>query len=126
MTRIAALATVAAGAALALSPTGPASTPPTSGLFGTVRRGPIMPVCKADVPCDQPAANVTLVFSRAGRVVARTRTKADGRYRVTLAAGIYAVRTNRPVFERTPRPSRATVVRFRYRRINFFIDTGIR
>ena len=126
MAKIAALGPVAAIALLALAPPGPASTPPKSGLFGTVRRGPITPVCKVGVPCDEPAANVTLVFSRAGRVVARMRTKTDGTYRVTLAAGVYAVRTNRSAFERTPRPSRATVVRFRYRRVNFNIDTGIR
>ena len=99
---------------------------PTTGLYGTVRRGPLTPVCRVGEPCDGPA-HVTLVFSRAGRVAGRVHTRNDGSYRIRLRAGQYTVRTDSPsIFERRPRPSTATVPRVGYRRVNFSIDTGIR
>src|SRR5439155_12427173 len=38
-------------------------------LDGVVTRGPIPPVCVAEQPCDAPAKNVTLLFSRADQVI---------------------------------------------------------
>lgn len=99
---------------------------PSTGLYGTVYRGPITPVCRVDVPCDEPA-NVTLVFSRLGRAVARVHTREDGSYRIRLRPGRYSVRTtSTSLFERRTNPATATVPRAGYRRVNFFIDTGIR
>ena len=99
---------------------------PATGLYGTVHRGPITPVCGVDVPCDEPA-NATLIFSRAGKTIGRVHTRADGSYRIQLRPGRYSVRTNSPsLFERRPNPATATVPRVGYRRINFSIDTGIR
>lgn len=99
---------------------------PATGLYGTVHRGPLTPVCRVGEPCDGPA-HVTLLFSRSGRVVGRVHTRSDGSYRIRLRAGRYTVRTASPsIFERTPKPSTATVPRVGYRRINFNIDTGIR
>jgi hypothetical protein len=101
-------------------------TTPATGLYGTVHRGPIAPVCSVEQPCDGPA-HVTLVFSRLGRTVARVHTRDDGSYRIRLQPGRYAVRTtSTSTFERRPDPATATVPRVGYRRINFFIDTGIR
>jgi hypothetical protein len=97
-----------------------------SGLRGVVLRGPVQPVCRVGVPCDAPAAGSVLVFSRAGRVVPRTRTGADGRYRIALRPGRYAVRTNRTGFERAVRPAAVTVPTGRFARVTFRIDTGIR
>ncbi len=99
---------------------------PATGLYGTVHRGPLTPVCRVDEPCDGPA-HVTLVFSRLGRTIARVHTRDDGSYRIRLRPGRYSVRTTSPsVFERRPDPAAATVPRVGYRRINFSIDTGIR
>ncbi|MEP6978724.1 MAG: hypothetical protein ABI948_11790 [Thermoleophilia bacterium] len=99
---------------------------PATGLYGTVHRGPLRPVCSVDEPCDGPA-NVTLIFSRAGKTIGRIHTREDGSYRIRLLPGRYSARTNSPsVFERRPAPAIATVPRVGYRRINFFIDTGIR
>jgi hypothetical protein len=110
--------------ALALAATPAAAT---SGLYGTVIRGPVTPVCRVDVPCYEAAAGVTLVFERAGRPVTTARTNASGRYRVALAPGRYIVRTRqRSIFERVPEPSSVTVPRGRFARVNFAIDTGIR
>jgi hypothetical protein len=111
--------------ALVASSVGAATS--SSGLRGLVIRGPIAPVCAAGQPCNEPAKDVTLVFSRNGRVVRRARTNDQGRYRVALAPGLYAVRlTPKPTVGRGLEPVRARVVRARFRRLDFAIDTGIR
>jgi hypothetical protein len=100
-----------------------------SGVFGTVRKGPVTPVCQQGVPCDAPA-QVTLVFSRleaSGDVVARIRSTATGRYRVALEPGFYAVRaTGKVGLTRLPKPHAVHVRRGHWDRINLFFDTGIR
>src|SRR5438105_14087386 len=84
------LATFAAlAAAVVVSSAGAATS--SSGLRGLVMRGPIAPVCVAGQPCSEPAKNVTLVFSRNGQIVRRTKTNDQGRYRVALAPGLYVV-----------------------------------
>jgi hypothetical protein len=118
---------VALAAAVVASSAGAATGASSSGLRGLVTRGPITPVCVAGQPCSEPAKNVTLVFSRNGRVVRRARTNDRGRYRVALAPGLYAVRiTPRPSIGRGLEPVRARVMRARFRRLDFAIDTGIR
>ena len=113
-------------AAVTLS-AGTASGATVSGLRGLVKRGPIMPVCRLDQPCDEPAANVRLVFLRNGVVVSRARTSATGWYRVVLAPGRYAVRLpGKPALGRNVKPQTARVSRGRYSRVDFSIDTGIR
>jgi len=116
-------------AALTLVPLGGAASAAAttvSGLRGVVLRGPLAPVCRLGESCEAPAAKVTLVFSRGGRVVARTRTDTEGRYRIALSSGRYAVRTSRTGFERTVSPARVNVPTGRYARVTFRIDTGIR
>ncbi len=98
---------------------------PRSGLYGTVMRGPITPVCMVGVPCDAPAANVTLTFSRAG-FARETQTDERGAYRIGLPPGIYSVHTNSKPFGQTPRPARIRVRAGHSDRIVFMIDTGIR
>jgi hypothetical protein len=106
---------------------GAASGATGSGLRGVVTRGPIMPVCMVDQPCDEPAANVRLVFVRSGTVVARARTSETGRYRVALAPGRYAVRLpGKPALGRIVKPQTVRVLRARSSRVDFSIDTGIR
>src|SRR5205085_5151905 len=120
-------ALVALAAAVAASSAGAAASTSSSGLRGLVTRGPITPVCVAGQPCSEPAKNVTLVFSRNSRVVRRARTNDQGRYRVALAPGLYAVRlTPKPSIGRGLEPVRARVMRARFRRLDFSIDTGIR
>ena len=91
-------------------------------LHGTVRIGPTTPVCRAEVPCSKPAANVLLSFSReAARV--RVRTDALGRYRVRLAPGTWTLTTR---FGLRPSSIRFVVPRAPSAAHNFSIDTGIR
>ena len=111
--------------ALALAaPATPATSP--SGLRGIVMRGPITPVCRVGVPCDEPAADVVLVFSQSGRVVARTTTGRNGGYRLTLRPGRYGVRTAKRTLGSGLSPRIVVVPRCRVARVDFDLDTGIR
>jgi hypothetical protein len=98
----------------------------SSGLYGFVRRGPLQPVCVAGQPCDGPAKNMTLVFWRNGKAAGRTTTSRTGAYRIRLAPGIYGVRPTTAGIGRMPEPRTARVASSRFRRVDFFIDTGIR
>ena len=118
----------ALAAFVAVSSAGAATS--SSGLRGIVMRGPIAPVCAVDQPCDAPAKDVTLVFSR-GEVVRRTTTNENGRYRVALAPGLYSVRLGKAQRQvqrigRGLQPTRVRVLADRFRRVDFTIDTGIR
>ena len=102
---------------------GSASGGTAAGLKGKVMRGPTQPVCFVSEPCEKPARGVTLVFTRSGKVVARTKTDQKGWYRVTLRPGRYAVRSSstgpeqRPVSEErdgAEEPRQARRLRHRY------------
>jgi hypothetical protein len=101
------------------------ATPPPSGLYGTVRRGPTTPVCRSGVPCDAPAPNVLLTFSRMG-LARDARTDQHGAYRIRLPPGVYSVRTNSKPFGQTPHPATIRVRAGHTDKIVFTIDTGIR
>jgi hypothetical protein len=92
-----------------------------SGLYGTVMRGPITPVCVAEAPCSAPAAGAVLVFTR-GTVVDHVTVASDGTYRLHLPAGLYVVRTGKQRLD----PTVARVYVGRMARLDFSIDTGIR
>ena len=94
-------------------------------LHGQVMRGPTMPVCQVDKPCVAPAKHIRLFFSRSGRTTTAT-TDANGRYRVSLPAGTYAVRTDQRPFGTVPQPRSVRVQANAARRVDFHIDTGIR
>ena len=103
------------------------ATAVSSGLRGVVVRGPIAPMCVVEEPCTEPAKNVTLLFSRNGRIVGRTVTDSAGRYRLRLPAGVYSVRRPPPVgLGRGIEPNHARVYAGRFVRVDFSIDTGIR
>jgi len=102
-----------------------------SGLHGTVTRGPTMPVCRVGVPCTAPV-QATLVFRRTGTGpmaghVYRTRSAADGRYRVVLLPGYYTVSTVERIGMLKGMHPRAVHVRAGHNdKLDFTIDTGIR
>jgi hypothetical protein len=97
----------------------------TGGLHGTVVRGPIRPVCQVGVPCTA-LTRATLAFTRDG--VRRTvRSGTDGRYRIALPSGRYAVAVMpRLRIGRGIDPRVVTVPAGRFARVDFTIDTGIR
>jgi len=95
----------------------------TGVLRGIVTRGPVAPLCTPALACREPARDVTLVFLRDERAVARTTTGAGGVYRVVLAAGRYRIRV--PGAWRWA-PTRALVRAGHGSRLDVAIDTGIR
>jgi hypothetical protein len=96
-----------------------------SGLQGSVLKGPTAPVCRQGEPCTAPA-QVTLLFRHAGHTF-RTRSSAQGRYRILLAPGYYTVTTvERIGIDRNIRPRAVHVRRAHVDRLDFEIDTGIR
>jgi hypothetical protein len=121
------LAAVVSVVALALA-AGAHATPRRGTVSGVVKRGPVAPVCAVEQPCDEPAANVTLLFIRNGNVIVRTLTNVQGRYRVRLPAGAYSVRRAvvHATVDRKLEPNHARVFAGRLTRLDFSIDTGIR
>jgi len=91
-------------------------------VHGTVRIGPVTPVCKQGVPCDKPAAHVRLTFTH--RTTHRqVTTDSRGRYHLSLASGTWTVKANAGM---RMAPIRIVVPRAVSWRRNFSIDTGIR
>jgi hypothetical protein len=97
-----------------------------SGLFGTVVRGPITPLCQEGQPCTEPAAGVKLTFVHDGEAVRSVVTSSTGRYHVVLPAGSYAVRMTKTSRIERLAPRAVVVRRGVMARRNFSIDTGIR
>ena len=97
-----------------------------NGLYGTVTKWPTRPVCPVGEPCSAPV-QVTLVFSRPGHAPVRTRSAANGAYRVALPAGYYTVRSVQKIgFSQSPRPAKVHVRAGHWDKLNFVFDTGIR
>jgi hypothetical protein len=105
----------------------PAATAPSpprvgTGISGSVRRGPIRPVCVAGLPCDAPAAGVLVEVDSGRTAVARLRTAKDGRFLLRAPPGSYVVRL-------VAKRAAPVVVRVRagfVSHVSLSIDTGIR
>jgi hypothetical protein len=116
---------VGLGSAFALAGCGSSATGGTdSGLFGTVRISPATPVCRTGSTCSRPARGFRLVFVRNGGQVTAT-TDRNGRYRIRLERGRYAVRPGRTL-RRGLQPARATVPGGSFAKRDFTYDPGIR
>jgi hypothetical protein len=94
------------------------------GLFGTVRINPATPVCRTGSTCNRPARGFRLVFVRNGAQVTTT-TDRNGRYRIRLERGRYAVRPGRTL-KRGLKPTWVTVPAGRFAKRDFAYDPGIR
>jgi hypothetical protein len=94
-----------------------------SGLFGTVLRGPVSPVCNPFVPCELPVQYATLVF-RGADDIATTQTDAGGTYMILLPPGVYSV-TTEPLFYRGLWPQLVRIRPGHVDGLDFHIDTGI-
>lgn len=99
----------------------------TSGLTGTVLRGPITPVCQIQVPCDAPFS-ADFSVERNGEVVSRFRSDQDGRFTVMLEPGAYRVvpAANAPIIFPASQAKTVDVFAGRLTEIRLTFDTGIR
>jgi hypothetical protein len=76
------------------------------------------------MPCSSPYGHATLVFSQTGMTARRVTTDANGKYRIALPSGRWALRVQSAHFGWIPRT--VTVPRGRYAHVNVDVDTGIR
>ncbi len=105
-----------------------AAVPADSGVRGRVWIGPMCPVVQEGVPCpDRPFAARIRVL-RDGKVVATTRSGADGRFRVALAPGRYVLDPVDPDRGAPPTssPLPVRVAAHRFTQVRLVFDSGIR
>jgi hypothetical protein len=98
----------------------------TGGLYGTVTRGPTSPVCRAGIPCWEPASGARLLFRQNGRAAASVVVAKDGSYSVKLAPGTYTVAVPPQPSVGGITPMTVRVVAGRTRKVAFQVDTGMR
>lgn len=99
----------------------------TTGLTGTVLRGPITPVCQIQVPCDAPFS-ADFSVEQNGTVVSRFRSDQDGRFTVMLEPGAYRVipAANAPIIFPASQAKIVDVLAGGLTQIHLTFDTGIR
>jgi hypothetical protein len=96
----------------------------TTGLEGTVRRGPIQPVCREGEACDAPVqADFTL--RQDGRDLARFASDSTGHFLVYIAPGTYLVVPDEPIGI-GPQTPEVTVQPDGLTHVDLTFDTGIR
>ncbi|MER3553445.1 MAG: hypothetical protein C4331_03605 [Meiothermus sp.] len=66
------------------------SQDPATGMEGHVYRGPVVPVCTENTPCDAPFSGGFVVW-KYGIEVARFRSDEKGYFKVALEPGSYTV-----------------------------------
>lgn len=105
------------------APTGPGNT----GLVGTVTRGPIRPVCQADLPCDEPFG-ASFRVQQGSRVVASFRSDSQGHFESRLPPGIYVVvpGSDAPIMSPTAQAKQVEVGSNGLTTVLLQFDTGIR
>lgn len=98
----------------------------STGLEGTVFRGPIQPVCQTGTSCDAPFSAGFQVL-QGGRSVAQFHSDSAGHYKVPLPPGQYTViaDSGAPVFPQG-QPQDATVGATGFTSLDLHFDTGIR
>ncbi|MGH7679462.1 MAG: hypothetical protein ACRENU_13410, partial [Gemmatimonadaceae bacterium] len=99
----------------------------STGLTGTVLRGPVTPVCQVGVPCDAPFA-ASFEVRRNGQRVATFSSDAQGHFQVRLAPGQYLIvpAANAPLMNPSAQSKTADVGSEGLTAIELLFDTGIR
>lgn len=118
---------LAAAALTAVGCGSPTSATVTTGLTGTVVRGPVTPVCAINVPCTAPfSAGFTV--DRNGTPVAHFRSDGDGRFTVMLSPATYQVvpDTDAPIIAPTAQVKTVLVQEAGLTTVTLEFDTGIR
>ena len=105
----------------------PGSPTPTTGLTGTVVRGPITPVCQINVLCAAPfSAGFTV--NRNGAQVSHFRSDSVGEFTVALSPGTYQIvpDVDAPLPAPTSQVKTVTVANVGLTNAHLEFDTGIR
>jgi hypothetical protein len=115
---------LALSAAACDSLTGPSSS---TGLSGTMLRGPIQPVCAASQTCDAPFSSGFTIL-KLGTIVGSFRSDTQGHYEVRLPAGGYTIVPDADAPIMTPRSQSkdVTVGSSGMTMLDLRFDTGIR
>jgi hypothetical protein len=105
----------------------PGSPTPTTGLTGTIVRGPITPVCQVDVPCAAPFS-AGFTANHSGIQVSHFRSDATGAFTVWLTPGTYQIvpDVDAPLTAPTTQVKTVTVGNVGLTRTDLEFDTGIR
>jgi hypothetical protein len=106
------------------SPSAPA---PTTGLTGTVLRGPITPVCTPTAPCDAPFSATFTVERNASRI-GQFQSDAQGQFSIMLSPGRYRVvpASDAPIIAPTSQFKDVDVGDVGLTHVELHFDTGIR
>lgn len=107
----------------------PASPTPTTGLTGTVTRGPTAPVCQVNVPCDAPfSAAFTATPAASTSASVHFRSDAAGQFTVYLSPGTYRIvpDADAPIISPASQTKTATVGSSGLTQLDLHFDTGIR
>jgi hypothetical protein len=111
----------------ATDPTGSPASRPDSGIRGRVLLAPTCPVQRVGQTCSRPyLATITIRTEATGKLVARVRSSATGRFSIPLATGRYRLvpQTGRPYPRSSPQA--ITVYSHRYTSVVISYDSGIR
>jgi hypothetical protein len=105
----------------------PASPTDGTGLTGVAVRGPIMPVCQIQVPCDAPLS-ATFGVERNTRRITQFQSDADGRFTVMLPPGMYRIvpAADAPIMSPQSQAKTVEVLPVGLTQVRLEFDTGIR
>jgi hypothetical protein len=95
-----------------------------TGLEGTVRRGPVQPVCREGEACDAPL-QAAFTLRRDGLAIARFASDSAGHFLVYVAPGTYLVVPVEPI-GLGPQMPEVTVQADGLTHLDLTFDTGIR
>jgi hypothetical protein len=99
----------------------------TTGLSGSVHRGPVAPVCQVGVPCDVPFA-ASFDVRQGSLIVATFQSDSGGHFTVSLAPGTYLVvpRADAPLMNPATQTKSVAVDATGLTSVQLLFDTGIR
>src|ERR1043165_9998781 len=99
----------------------------TTGLSGTVERGPIAPVCQTGVPCTA-GFSASFDVRQGSRRVATFASDPVGRFTVLLGPGKYTIvpSSSAPLMNPTAQTRDVEVLRTGITAVHLSFDTGIR
>jgi len=112
---------------LVIAGCGSPAAPTTTGLAGTMLRGPVAPVCAFNQPCEAPFG-AGFSVQRGSTRVAAFQSDAQGHFEVRLSPGNYVVipDADAPIISPKSQTKEVTVGPSGLTMLDLHFDTGIR